>query len=405
MSALSHLMVKDLPAAQALWQGFPKYNFVGGHNDASHTPVDLLADTLIQKLKIEGRDLATYNLTSGPQGYLPLRELIAANLKARAQLNCDPSQILVTSGSLQALDLVNALLLEKGDTVLIEEACYSGTISRFQRLGVNFLGVDVDEEGMRMDKLRGALADLAKAGIRPKFIYTVPTVQNPTGTVMPLERRLEMLALAKEYDTAIFEDDCYADLLWEGERPSAIRARDDEGRVIYCGSFSKSVAPALRVGYLVADWEVISRILPLKTDAGSGALEQMALASWTTQSFAEHVTALRGALKAKCQAMMEAVAREFGTSAEFSAPKGGIFLWVTLPQEVDTGKLAAAAAAHGVAVNPGGEWSADHDANRHKMRICFAHPSIEEINEGISKLAEVCHDQFGVPVRSGNVAR
>lgn len=405
MFDMTQLQRPGLPAAQAPFKGFPAYNFVGGHNDADHSPAGLLAKSLVARLSAEGRDLATYNLATGPQGYLPLRELVAANLNRRAGMSCSVDQILITSGSLQALDLVNTLLLQAGDTVLIEEACYGGTMTRLERLKVHYRGVPVDGDGMRMDALRTNLEALAAQGITPKFIYTIPSAQNPTGSVMPRDRRLEMLALAREFGTAIFEDDCYADLIWEGERPPAIRALDNDGRVIYCGSFSKSLAPSLRVGYLVADWPTMGQILSLKTDAGTGALEQMALAGLTPDDFDDHVEELQETLKRKCAVLMEAIAREFGTAAEFDAPKGGIFLWVTLPESVDTGRLAVAAAAEGVAINPGAEWTADGTANKHRMRVCFAHPTIDTIEEGVGKLARICHREFGVPVRSGNVAR
>ena len=222
---------------------------------------------------------------------------------------------------------------------------------------------------------------------------------------MPVERRVALLRLAAAHGVPIVEDDCYADLIWDGDRPPAIRALEGGDRVVYCGSFSKSIAPALRVGYIVADWPVLSRLLALKTDGGTGALEQMVLAEYLAGGFDAHVAALVGTLKSKCAAMMEAVDREFGAAAEFTAPKGGIFLWVTLPEAVDTGRLFKAAQAEGVAINPGPEWSADAAAGGRRLRLCFAHPSEETIREGVARLAAICHREFGVPVRSGNVGR
>ena len=140
---------------------------------------------------------------------------------------------------------------------------------------------------MRMDALVDALDDLKRKGVRPKYIYTIPTVQNPTGTILPVERRREMLRLAAAHGVPIFEDDCYADLIWSGERPPAIYAMSERGGVIHIGSFSKSIAPALRVGYIVAPWDVMSRMLALKTDGGSGALEQMVLAEYCARQFLE----------------------------------------------------------------------------------------------------------------------
>ncbi len=155
--------------------------------------------------------------------------------------------------------------------MLVEQETYQGALNRLTRLGVKAVGIPLDDEGMRMDALAAALADHKSRGITPKYIYTIPTVQNPTGSIMPETRRAEMLKLSREYGVPIFEDDCYADLIWKGERPPAIYAMSPHGGVIHIGSFSKSIAPALRVGFIVAPWEMMSRMLALKTDAGSAA--------------------------------------------------------------------------------------------------------------------------------------
>ncbi len=173
--------------------------------------------------------------------------------------------------------------------------------------------------------------------------------------------------------------------------------------VIHIGSFSKSIAPALRVGFIVAPWAIMSRMLALKNDAGSGSLEQMVLAEYCAPHFAAHVPALRRGLRKKLDTMMEALGEQFGTAAEFETPKGGIFLWVKLPDNVDTLKLYQAALAAGVAINPGPEWSTDRAHSISRIRLCFASPSHQEIRDGIAVLAEVCRKEFGVPVRSANV--
>ena len=203
----------------------------------------------------------------------------------------------------------------------------------------------------------------------------------------------------------IFEDDCYADLIWDGKRPPAIYAMSKTGGVIHIGSFSKSIAPALRVGFIVAPWEMMSRMLALKTDAGSGALEQMVLAEFCAPHFATHVPKLTRGLRAKLDTLMEALNEQFGTAAEFEAPKGGIFLWVKLPDNVDTLKLYQAALAAGVAINPGPEWSTDKAHAGSRLRLCFASPSHEQIREGVAVLADVCRKEFGVPARESPMWR
>jgi 2-aminoadipate transaminase len=399
------LLATGLPPAAARWTGLAKFSFVGGNIDPEQVPVDGLIAAMSAVLRREGKALANYGLAGGPQGYRPLREFLAAKLGREAAMTATPDDILIVSGSLQALDLVNHTLLQRGDTVIVEQETYQGALTRLGRLGVNAVGIPLDPDGMRMEALAATLAELKSRGVRPKYIYTIPTVQNPTGTIMPDARRAELLRLAQEYGVPIFEDDCYADLIWDGQRPPAIHAMATNGGVIHIGSFSKSIAPALRVGFIVAPWELLSRMLALKTDAGSGALEQMALAEYCAPHFATHVTQLTHGLRAKRDTLMEALDAQFGTAAEFEAPRGGIFLWVKLPDNVDSLKLHQAALAAGVAINPGPEWSTNKVHSQSRLRLCFANPSAEQIREGVAVLADVCRREFGVPVRIANVER
>lgn len=400
---ISASFAPNLPAAAAKYTGFPKYNFVGGHNDPDHVPVAAITAAANAVLTREGRTLSTYGLESGPLGYRPLRAWLSRKLASHAGIQCEPDEIMITSGSLQGLDLVNALLCTRGDTVIIERDTYGGALTRLARLGINVVGVPLDSDGLRIDALREALESLKQKGIRPKYIYTIPTVQNPTGSIMPLARRKELLALSQEYGVPIFEDECYSDLIWSGERPPSLYSLANGQGVIFVGSFSKSVAPALRVGYIVAKWEVLSRIQALKTDAGSGALEQMVLAEWCAQNFDAHVPKLNKGLRAKLVTLMDALSENFGTAAEFEDPPGGIYLWIKLPDNVDTVQLFQAAAKAGIALNPGPEWSTDKAYARSRLRLCFAHPSHETIRAGVAALAEVCAKEFGVPTRIANV--
>jgi 2-aminoadipate transaminase len=399
------LLAPNQPVPAARFAGFPKYNFVGGHNDPEHLPLDDLVAAATAVLQREGRTLSTYGLNSGPLGYRPLREFLVKKLKAYAGITCTADEILITSGSLQGLDLVNKLLLSPGDTVLVEEDNYGGTLSRLTRVGANVIGIPLDDSGMRVDALGAALDDCAGRGVRPKYIYTIPTVHNPTGTILSEARRADLLALSRAHGVPIFEDECYSDLVWDGRRPPALYAMANGQGVIHIGSFSKSIAPALRVGYVVARWEVLARIQALKTDAGSGALEQMVLAEYCAAHFAEHVPKLNRGLRAKLETLMEALNEQFGTAAEFADPPGGIFLWVQLPDSVDTQKLAQAALAEGVAINPGPEWSVDKKRGKTRLRLCFANPTHDEIRAGVAALARICHREFGVPPRIANVAR
>ena len=383
------------------WKGYPKFNFIGGHNDNKSIPIISLKESIDKIILKEGKTLAKYGLESGPQGYLPLRQFISKQLKKSASINCSEKEVLVVSGSLQALDLVNQTFLRKGDTVIIEEENYGGTISRLRRIGVNMIGVPLEKDGMNIEVLEQTLESLKKKKIRPRFIYTIPTIQNPTGTIMSVDKRKALIKLSKKFEIPIFEDDCYADLIFDKERPPAIKSYDNDGYVIYCGSFSKSIAPALRVGYLTADWNILSRILPYKTDAGSGSLEQMALAEFCKINFDSHIKILRNELKKKSDSICNALDKYFGSTADYNKPVGGIFVWINLPNNVDTSRLYELALKDGVAINPGNEWSIN-SSGKHKIRLCFGNPSIEKIDEGIKLLAKICQKEFGIPLQIAN---
>lgn len=393
-----------VPAPAARFTGLPRYNFVFGHNDPEQVPARQLADCAASVLAASGHLLGMYNLGQAPQGHDRLRAFVADKLAKRSGIACGPDDVLLTSGSLQGMDLVNSLFVAPGDTVILEEFTYGGAISKIERLGGKVVGAPLDGGGLVIDELRRILAGLREQGVRPRYIYTIPTVQNPTGSVMPLARRQALVALSREFGVPIFEDECYADLVWSGTRPPAIYSLAPD-RVVHVGSFSKSLAPALRIGYVVAPWEVLGRLVAAKTDAGSGALEQMVVAEYVTREFDRHVDALRTGLKAKLDILVEAVSREFGTSAELFVPEGGIFLWLKLPDGVDVRSFAQKALAQGVAFNPGPEWACDPESARSHMRLCFALPSADDIRKGVGELARICFEETGFPARSGNVRR
>jgi 2-aminoadipate transaminase len=401
----SDLFAPNLPPPTARWGGFPTHNFIGGHNAPETIVARQLAECVTKVLEREAQSLAFYNAGHGPQGYLPLREWLSEKLDRQAGIKCSIDEILMTSGSSPALDLVNKVLLQPGDTVIVEQSNYGGMLSRFKRLKVDMVSIDLDGDGMRMDHLERALADLKTKGKRLKYIYTIPTVQNPTATILPLDRRQEMLRLADAYDTAIFEDECYSDLIWSGERPPAIYALDESGRTIFTSTFSKSIAPAIRVGYLVAKWPFLSQAVACKTDAGSGMIEQMMLAEFCPTHFDAHLAKLIARLQHKRDVLVEALNENFGTAVEFTPPPGGIFLWVRFSEKVDTTQLTQAAAKAGIAINPGVDWSVQHpEGNRH-IRLCYASASPEELRAGVAALADVCHQTFGIPERSANRTR
>lgn len=381
-----------------------RINFAVGHNDPNLVPAQALAEVAARVIREHGPSLAVYNLGQSSLGFAGLRDFVAAKLAKSRGISIPSDSVLITSGSLQGIDLVNQLLLDPGDHVVVEDFTYGAVFARLRRLGVTWSGAPLDDEGIDVDTLETHFQELAARGVTPKYLYTIPTVQNPTGTVMPLARRQRLVALCRRFGVTIFEDECYADVLWGDPAPPALYALDPAA-VIHIGSFSKTLAPALRVGYIVADPQVLARMLALKTDGGTAAVEQMVVAAYFRDHFEDHLATLSGVLQRKLDVMIEALNEGFGTAAEFVRPPGGLFLWVKLPDTVDVRRFAGTAASRGVTFNVGQEWAANADAGTNCLRLCFAMPSEDQIREGVATLAQLCFEATGVPPHGANLPR
>ena len=393
---------RDLPAAKARENATTKYNFATGHNDPDAIPTDALAEAAAAVLRREGKSLALYNLGGSALGYRGLREVVAQKLGKYRGITCSADDVLITTGSLQGIDFVNQLLLDRGDTVIVEQFTYIAVFGKLKAMGVEAIAAPLDAGVIDMAKLEAILAGLEADGRRAKYIYTIPTVQNPTGSVLDLERRRRLVDLSLKYGTPIFEDECYADLVWAGEAPPSLYSMAPEN-VIHIGSFSKTLAPALRVGYLVAPWEALGQILALKSDGGTGALDQMVVAEYFREHFDAHIDRLAARLKRKLDVLLDVVDREFGTLIEIDVPMGGLFAWLKFPDDIDVRTLSKPAGEAGVAFNPGNEWSVRAEDGLHHIRICFGLTTEDEIEEGIAALARACFAATGQPARSSNI--
>ncbi|WP_409308340.1 PLP-dependent aminotransferase family protein [Pectobacterium sp. B1J-3] len=384
----SPLFRSGLPEPTPIWQGMADFTFNAGHNAPELIPLEELASAAQNVIRREGRGLAIYNQGDGPQGSKYLRCFVSQKLTARG-INVGIDDILITSGSGPALDLVNSLLLEPGDTVLVEAYSYAGALRKLRGRQVNIVAIPLDDEGIRIDALATILNDLANRHVTPKFIYTIPTVQNPTGAILGLERRHQLLALAARYHTLIVEDECYADIVWSGnDIPPALYALSPQ-QVIHVSSFSKTLAPAVRVAYLSAVPTILRQLVSLKADGGTGALDQLIVAEYFSAHFDTHVARLREMLAHKLAVLVTAIREELGESVRLWLPKGGIFLWLALPDGVDTRELVKAAAAVGVEFNPGPDWAVEGEAAKNWLRLCFALESEDQIRLGITRLAGV----------------
>ena len=393
----SALFNRDLPPPAASWEGHPKYNFIGGHSDPDMVPMAGFIESANRVFRGDPRNISMYNFDGGPQGIIPLRRFVVDKLARHRGINVTTDEVLITSGSGLAIELINEVLLEEGDTAIVEAFSFSGALGNLRRRKVNIVGIELDEDGMNMDHLARALADLRNQGVRPKYIYTIPTLQNPTGAVLTMARRERMLELSEEYGVPIFEDECYADLIFEGEYENAIRSLDDTNQVLHIGSFSKTLGPGARLGYVVASWDVMSRLLSRKNDAGTGVMDQMIVGDYFNHHYDDHILEMRSALQRKRDTLSSALRESFGPSVDFHVPRGGMYLWVRLPAGVDSRDLVAPALREGIAFNPGPDWSADPDAAAGYIRLCFALPTESEIREGVEKLADVFRAAGALP--------
>lgn len=334
-------------------------------------------------------------LQYGPtEGYEPLREMLAQNM-ARYGIRAKAENVLMTSGSQQALDLIGKLFINSGDRVLVEAPTYLGALQAFNVYGAEYVSVPIDEDGLRTDLLDSSL----RSG--PKFMYVLPNFQNPGGTTLSEGRRHELVLLADKYGIPIIEDDPYGQLRYEGEHLPTLLVLDREnlrrdsgysiGNVIYLSTFSKTLAPGLRLGWIVAPPDVITKLVQLKqgADLHTSTFNQFVAYEVARDGFLdEHVKTIRKVYRERRDVMLEALQEFFPPEVTWTHPKGGLFLWVTLPEIVDCKKLFESALKENVAFVPGDSFYAPngHRTNSH-MRLNFSNAQPEQIREGIRRLS------------------
>jgi len=347
------------------------------------------------------------SLQYGPtEGYLPLREMIARHT-SRYAIQATAENVLITTGSQQALDLVGKLLINRGERVMVEAPTYLGALQAFDAYGTKYTSVPVDDDGLQIGPggLPAALAGDAK------FMYVLPNFQNPSGVTLSLERRKAVVALAAEYGIPIVEDDPYGQLRYEGTHlPSLLKidrdrcrsTRDDstaKDNVIYLSTFSKTLAPGLRVGWVIAPQEVIAKLVMLKqgTDLHTSTFTQQLVYEVSRGGFLdEHIRVLRRAYRERRDVMLAALAESMPADASWTHPAGGLFLWLRLPEEMDSQALLPAAIEKDVAFVPGGAFFADKAAGRRYCRLNFSNATPERIQEGIRRLAGLVHARLGL---------
>ncbi|MGL5439716.1 MAG: PLP-dependent aminotransferase family protein [Filifactoraceae bacterium] len=354
-------------------------SFAGGLPDESLFPLDEMEKA---GLSIDKREAFQYSLSEGNR---VLREELVKIMGAKS-VECNLEDIIITSGSQQGLDLSGKLFLDKDDIVITEAPSYLGAINAFDVYQPRYEEVSMDEDGIIPEKVE----DVLKAK-KVKFIYLVPDFQNPTGRTLSVERRKRLVEIATKYQVPIIEDNPYGELCFNDKPYPAIKSFDKEGWVIYLGSLSKMFCPGIRIGYIVADRQVLGNYLKLKeaTDLQSnGYAQAMAAEYLKNNDITQHIKSLCLSYEHKKEVMLTALKKEFPLGAEFTNPKGGLFIWVKLPEYVDTEELLILALEEKVAFIPGVFFYPYRDKHN-ELRLNYSSCNIEEINEGIRRLGYI----------------
>jgi 2-aminoadipate transaminase len=363
-------------------------SFAGGLPAPELFPIDDLRAAFDAVLSTDGPGALQYGPT---EGYAPLRDYLAHRL-ARRGIVTKPENILLTTGSQQGLDLLSKVFLHAHSPVLVEAPSYVGALQAFASHGSRCLAVPVDDQGMCVERAALMLYNEAsRSAVEPALLYTVATFQNPSGVTMSRERRLALLDLCAVKQLPLVEDDPYGELRYEGEEVLALRALPGGEETIYLGTFSKILAPGLRLGWVVAPQPVIARLVIAKqaTDLHTDSLVQRAVLHYCMHADMDgHIAHLRTAYRSRRDAMLAALTDYFPSSVHWTYPKGGLFIWVTLPGKIDTRALLAEALESRVVFVPGTAFFMDNQGSN-CLRLNFSHVVPARINEGIQRLAKV----------------
>ena len=374
-------------------------SFAGGLPDPGLFPVEAYRAAADRVLEQAGKQALQYSETEGLHA---LREVLVTQLLAEG-IDCPAGvdNVILTTGSQQALDLIGRLLIDPGDTVIIEAPSYLGALQAFNARQPQYAMVDMDADGLRIDLLEETLANLKREGRTPKYLYTIPNFQNPAGVTLSLERRKALLEIAEREDFLIVEDDPYGRLRFRGEHLPSLKQLDRNERVITLRTFSKTLSPGLRTGYVVGPSTLLRKLVILKqaADLCSPALAHYIIldmiASGALETYVQRVT---GAYREKASIMEGALQKHLGNSAvRWNEPEGGMFFWVQLPEGMDSGELLLQAINAGVAYVKGTAFYPDGKGGQNAMRLNFSQPTCEQIETGVARLAAVIADHVQVP--------
>lgn len=321
------------------------------------------------------------------EGYPALIKNIEDKLLTPDGLTKDGDSILVTAGAQQAIELFTKCICNPGDTVIAENPSFIGALNAFRSYNCNLAGVDLDDEGIIIEELEKAIAENDNV----KVIYLIPNFQNPSGKTMSLARRKAVYEIAKKNGILILEDNPYGKLRFEGEDIPAIKTFDEDGIVAYCGSFSKILAPGLRVGYIAAPAPIVTKMVVAKqcTDVHTTLLSQMICGEFLNGDYEGHIQKIIELYRGKRNAMITAIKKYFPDTVSYTQPEGGLFIWCTLPAGMDSAPFCKTAVENKVATVPGATFNVDETATSNCFRLNFSMPSDEQIDKGIKTLGEL----------------
>jgi len=357
-------------------------SFAGGLPAPELFPVKEIATCADAVLKKYGATALQYSVT---EGITPLRDKIAAMLDpAGARLSAE--NIIITQGAQQALDLLSKVFIDKGSPVFTENPTYLGALQAFQLFQAKVLAIPSDSNGINTSLLRDRLKKE-----KPRFVYLMPNFQNPTGLSYPLERRKELVALAREFDIILIEDDPYGALRFEGERLPTLFSLAEGRNVVYLSSFSKTIAPGFRVAYAAGEVELLKKLVIAKqgTDLQTNTIGQYIVNEYLENGhYQKHIDLVTQTYKERRDVMLAALERYFPKSATWNKPAGGMFFWVQLPDDVDTGEILKKCIEHNVAFVPGTEFY-PYGSGKNTMRLNFTNATSLDIEQGIKRIGEV----------------
>jgi 2-aminoadipate transaminase len=361
-------------------------SLAGGMPYVEAIPAEHVLDAVQAVMRDRGATALQYG---GGQGDVFLRDRLVTLMQAE-DVPADPEDVVVTTGAQQALDLLGKIFIDPGDEVAVEAPAYVGALSAFSAYEPRFLTIELDDEGMVVDRLEEALV----RGARPTFVYTVPNFGNPAGVTMSLRRRRQLIALCREASIPIVEDNPYGLLRFEGEALPCLRSLDPDN-VIYLGTVSKVFSPGVRVGWALGPQSVVQRLVLAKEAAdlcGSAFTMLVTERYFADERWRTTLSSLVDLYRSRRDAMLEALEEHFPKGSSWTRPAGGFYVWVTLPEYLDTQSLLAAAVERRVAYVPGTAFYPD-DRGRDRMRLAFCYPTEDRIREGIGRLGSLLHDK------------